>query len=129
MADNTVWSALGHVLVVDDHLEARDRLAGFLRRRGYQVSVAEDADTALKCVHDEFPDLVMLDVGSAGIKGLAVLQQILAHSPEAAIITMAGVTEEEVARQSLELGAADFISKPLDLRYLETSVRARMTIV
>lgn len=119
--------ATSHVLIVDDR-EVSNLLTKFFRRRGYEVSTVANAEDALAFVRSELPDLVLLDVASPKIKGLAVLDQILKQTPGVAIITMAEEPNEEAARQSLRRGAVDFIPKPLDLRYLETAVLARLTI-
>jgi len=125
---STRQGVVGHVLVIDGQFDDSDQLAKFLRRRGYEVSAAANAEAALELIKEELPDIVLLDVASPKLNGLALLEQILEHQPNLAIITMAGAAEEVVARQSLELGASDFIAKPFNLRYLETALRAKLTV-
>jgi len=120
--------ALGRVLVVDGHPEISNLVAKFLRRRGYEVRATTTADAALEFIQADPPDIVLLDVASPAINGLDILEQILGQMLGVAVITMAGADDEDAARKSLQLGATDFIVKPLDLRYLETAVLAKLTV-
>ncbi|MFQ5742020.1 MAG: response regulator transcription factor [Acidobacteriota bacterium] len=118
-----------HILVVDDEADVCDLLSRFLTRRGYRVDTANDGESALEAVRQNEPDIVLLDIRLPKIDGLSVLRKLRQESNGVAIITMSGVADEDTARKSLELGAADFITKPFNLPYLETSLLAKLILL
>ncbi len=118
-----------HILVVDDESDVRDLLSKFLTRRGYEVKTAGDGEAALQAIRETRPDIVLLDIRLPKVDGLSVLQRLRDEADDVAIITMSGNADEDTARKSLELGAADFITKPFNLPYLETSLLAKLILL
>ncbi len=118
-----------HVLIVDDESDVRDLLSKFLRRRGYEVDTASDGAAAIEAIRGNRPDIVLLDIRLPKMDGLSVLQKLRDESNDVAVITMSGSADEGTARRSLELGAADFITKPFNLPYLETSLLAKLILL
>ena len=118
-----------NVLIVDDESDVRELLSKFLRRRGYEVDTASDGASAIEAIRDGHPDIVLLDIRLPKMDGLSVLAHLREESDEVAIITMSGSADEDTARRSLELGAADFITKPFNLPYLETSLLAKLILL
>jgi CheY-like chemotaxis protein len=114
------------VLVVDDEPFVREVLSRFLSERGYQVDVAEDGQAALALIRTDAPDIVLLDLKMPRLGGLELLRILRDDGAELAVITISGHADEDTARESLDLGAADFINKPFDLEYLETSLLAKL---
>ena len=117
------------VLIVDDESDVRELLSKFLRRRGYEVDTASDGASAIESIRGKRPDIVLLDIRLPTMDGLSVLEKLRDEADEVAVITMSGSADEETARRSLELGAADFITKPFNLPYLETSLLARLMLL
>lgn len=118
-----------HVLVVDDESDVRNLLRKFLTRRGYEVLTAGDGEAAIEAIRENRPDIVLLDIRLPKMDGLSVLQRLRDESDDVAVITMSGNADEDTARRSLELGAADFITKPFNLPYLETSLLAKLILL
>ncbi len=118
-----------HVLVVDDESDVRELLRKFLTRRGYEVDTASDGMAAIEAIRENPPDIVLLDIRLPKIDGLSVLRRLRDDADDVAIITMSGIADEDTARESLELGAADFITKPFNLPYLETSLLAKLILL
>jgi DNA-binding response OmpR family regulator len=118
-----------HILVVDDESDVRDLLRKFLTRRGYEVRTAGDGEAAIEAIRETHPDIVLLDIRLPKLDGLSVLQRLRDESDNVAVITMSGNADEDTARKSLELGAADFITKPFNLPYLETSLLAKLILL
>ena len=118
-----------HILVVDDESDVRELLRKFLTRRGYEVDTASDGMAAIEAIRENPPDIVLLDIRLPKIDGLSVLRRLRDDADDVAIITMSGIADEDMARQSLELGAADFITKPFNLPYLETSLLAKLILL
>ena len=118
---------MAKVLVVDDEPEAVELLVEFLSSKGYEVLTATSGEEALRRVREDRPHLVLLDIRMPKMSGLEVLKRIREIDPEMGIIMVTAVNEEDVGRQALELGAFDYIVKPLDLKYLERSLWYKVT--
>ena len=133
----TSIGALGHkseddmprVLVVDDEPDALELLQAFLGAKGYEVLTASDGEEALQKVKEERPHLMLLDVRMPKMTGLEVLKRVREIDQEVGVIMVTAVNEEETGRQALQLGAFDYITKPLDLKYLERSLWVKITIM
>jgi len=113
---------MAKVLVVDDEPAAMELLVEFLSTKGYEVLTATNGAEALRRVQEDRPHLVLLDVQMPRMNGIEVLRRIRELDPELGVIMTTGVNEEAVGRQALELGAFDYIVKPLDMPYLERSL-------
>ncbi len=129
LSDFMAVQGTNHILVVDDESDVRNLLSKFLTRRGYSVRTAGDGEAAIEAIRQSRPAIVLLDIRLPKIDGLAVLQLLRDASDDVAIITMSGNADEATARRSLELGAADFITKPFNLPYLETSLLAKLILL
>jgi len=110
------------VLIVDDEPDSVDLLREFLAGKGYEVLTASNGEEALQKVKEERPHLILLDIRMPGMNGLEVLRQVREIDKEVGVIMVTAVNEDETGRQALELGAFDYITKPLDLKYLERSL-------
>jgi two-component system response regulator AtoC len=118
---------MAKVLVVDDEPEAVELLVEFLSSKGYEILTATSGEEALRRVREDRPHLVLLDIRMPKMNGIEVLKRIREIDPEMGIIMVTAVNEEDVGRQALELGAFDYIVKPLDLKYLERSLWYKVT--
>lgn len=118
---------MAKVLVVDDEPEAVELLVEFLSSKGYEVLTATSGEEALRRVREDRPHLVLLDIRMPKMSGLEVLKRIREIDAEMGVIMVTAVNEEDVGRQALELGAFDYIVKPLDLKYLERSLWYKIT--
>ena len=111
--------AKSKVLVVDDEVEVRKLFRDFLAHRGYRVFVAEEGAEALRIVREEAPELVLLDIRMPEMDGLEALARIKAMRPETTVVMISGCATLEIAEESLQKGAYDYIAKPVDLGHLE----------
>jgi len=114
------------ILVVDDEKSIREMLVKFLDDKGYRTYSAADGAEALEVLKREKPDVVLLDIRMPGQDGIETLQQIKRADKRVGVIMVTAVSEREVAEQCLELGAFDYITKPISLKYLEESLLARL---
>jgi len=117
---------MARVLVVDDHAAVRDLLREFLVIKGYEVDEAATGAEALRRLREGRPHLVLLDLTLPDMSGLAVLREVQAIDPGVGVIMITGVQEDEVARVALQAGAFDYITKPVDLVYLEKSLWSKI---
>jgi two-component system response regulator AtoC len=115
------------VLVVDDDPQTRELLCEFLTAKAYEVSEAATGGEGLKRLREERPHLVLLDINLPDISGLEVLREAKAIDPAVGVIMVTGLQEEEIGRQAMRDGAFDYITKPLDLQYLEKSLWYKIT--
>jgi DNA-binding response OmpR family regulator len=115
------------VLVVDDEPDAVELLRDFLTAKGYEVTVASDGEEALSKVKEDRPHLILLDVRMPKMSGLEVLKRVREIDHEVGVIMVTAVNEEDTGREALKLGAYDYITKPLDLQYLERSLWLKIT--
>jgi putative two-component system response regulator len=113
------------ILLVDDYQPSVDLLSRWLRLDGYEVLTADSGDAALDAVEKHRPDLVLLDIEIPEPNGFVVCQR-LKRDPDTSripVIFMSGlepITTEISARQ---LGAADYVPKPVDAYALRIRIR------
>jgi len=117
------------VLVVDDEPECIELLGEFLMGKGYEVLTASSGEEALRKVKEDRPHLILLDIYMPKMDGLEVLKQVREIDHEVGVIMVTAVHQEETGRQALKLGAFDYITKPLDLKYLERSLWTKIMLM
>lgn len=105
-----------NLLIVDDNEMNRDMLARRLARKGYSIGVAETAGHLLDRVTRDRIDLVLLDIEMPEISGLEALQSLRQafSSIELPIIMVTAKDQSEDVVRALELGANDYVTKPID---------------
>lgn len=107
-----------NILVVEDGQSQREMLSGFLKNEGFTVSEAKEGNEALSLVKKNFFDLVLLDYKMPGMNGIEVLEEIKSINPEIDAIMMTAYGTVETAVKAMKLGAADYITKPIELEEL-----------
>lgn len=113
------------ILVADDEVSITELIRKSLEREGYQVIVANDGSEALRKIHSEQPDLVILDVVMPVLDGYEVLEAMRAH-PETASIPVVMLTafpSDVGAVAAFEHEADSYLSKPFDPEVLLSLVR------
>ena len=120
---------MGKILVVDDEVEVVRLLKDFLTSKGYEVHTALNGTEAIALVKEVKPDIVLLDIIMPGISGIDTLKEIKKIDPTTAVIMITAVIDEELANRAVKLGAFDYITKPINIDYLETCVMVKMIYV
>ncbi len=103
------------ILVVDDEPTQLELMGGFLLKRGFEVSLAHDGKEALERFSREPFDLVLTDQKMPGLSGLELLEAVRARNPETPVIVMTAYGTIETAVAAIKAGAADYLTKPLNL--------------
>ena len=116
------------LLIVDDELDIREFGANFFRKRKIEVSTASSGEEALEKIDKEIPDLVLLDIKMNGIDGIETLSRMKQKYSDIKAIMVTGRKpgEDETLARCKELGAIDYIHKPLELEELEKVVMANL---
>ncbi len=117
---------MNKILVVDDEIEACNALKEFLDLKGYDVDTALDGPTAISKIKEDQPHIVLLDMNMPVMNGTEVLKEIKKIDPNIGVIMVTVVTDHDQAKETLKLGAYDYITKPVDLDYLETVVMVKI---
>lgn len=112
------------ILVVDDEPLFRKMLRKFLVGEGFSVVEARDGDEAILAYKNQRPDVVLLDVRIPGKDGLETLRELIAIDPEARVMMLTAVRDEDVIDQALAEGAADYVTKPINLKNLGATLQA-----
>ena len=118
---------MANILVVDDEQEICEILEDFLTEMGHEVTTATRGAQALESVKNDRPHLMILDIRMPEMDGIQVMKEAKALNPELGVIMVSAVRDEEVAKQAMGEGAYDYITKPIDLDYLRTSVTTKIT--
>jgi two-component system phosphate regulon response regulator OmpR len=111
-----------HIVVVDDEKDVRETFGEYLSGRGYDVSLADSGAALRACVARREPDLVLLDLNLPGEDGLS-LARFLREETDSAFIMVTAADDAVDRVIGLELGADDYIGKPVDLRELAARVK------
>lgn len=107
------------VLLVDDEQDFRETLAKRLARRGIEAETAPGGAEALaRLAGAPEIDAVVLDVKMPGMDGIEALKHIAASHPGVAVLMLSGHAHVETAMKGLELGAFDYLMKPVDIEEL-----------
>jgi len=107
-----------NILIVDDEEEFAITLAERLNLRGYNARVENDGEGALNAVNTSLPDVVVLDVKMPGIDGFEVLKRIKSEYPQVPVILLTGHGATKDGIKGMELGAYDYLIKPVDITEL-----------
>lgn len=116
------------ILVVDDNPVNVDLVVDTVETIGWTVVTAYDGETALKLIHEQHPDLVVLDVNMPGISGYEVCAQLKAEPRTAHIpvIMLTALSDVDHRVQGLDAGADDYITKPYSPRELVARIEKRL---
>jgi len=108
------------VLVCDDEPYIVESVSYVVRKAGFEVSSAEDGETALDLARREKPDLIFLDIMMPGIPGDEVCRRLKADPATRAthVIILTARGQEEDERRAMEMGADEFMTKPFSPRKL-----------
>ena len=109
-------------MTVDDEMGIDSFFYEFFTARNYEVFNAQSGKEALEIVKKEHPRIILLDINMRGMNGIETLEKIREIDKDAVIIMVTGVKDDDTINRALDLGANDYITKPLSLEYLDKVV-------
>jgi DNA-binding NtrC family response regulator len=110
------------ILVVDDEVEQRRLLGGFVESIGLRAQEASSAEEALAMIRRALPDMVLLDVRLPGMSGIEALAEIRSLADKLPVLLITAYADLRQAVAAMKSGADDYLAKPVDLDELETAI-------
>ncbi len=111
------------VVVVDDDPDFTAIVSPVLRRAGYGVELFASGEACLEGLSRVLPDMILLDLTLPGIDGLQTLERIRATHPLVPVVMLTATSSVETVVSAMQLGAYDYLSKPIDRTKLETTIK------
>lgn len=120
------------ILVVEDERSQREMLRDFLRKEGHRIIEAEDGEKAIAEMRMNAVDMAIIDYRMPGLTGLEVLKEARKINPELDVVIVTAFGTIDTAVEAMKAGAADYITKPIELEELLIIIRRiaeRQTLV
>jgi DNA-binding response OmpR family regulator len=118
------------IQVIEDDREIADLVAEELSDRGYEVRVAYNGQDGCSDIFKTTPDLVLSDLMMPVVSGFDILQRLAAAAPcfrNIPFVFLSGQSDVEIALRARQLGADDFVLKPIDFDVLDKIISARLS--
>jgi putative two-component system response regulator len=115
------------LLVVDDMESMRLALEECLCLQGYEVVSASSGEEALELLRSQQFDLLLTDQAMPGLSGIELAELTARIHPDVPIVLLTGHTDVELAKASLQRGASDFVTKPVNIRELPIVIERNLT--
>jgi DNA-binding NtrC family response regulator len=115
-------TAKDRILCIDDDQDQCNLLEAALTRLGYAATTTTSPVTALEHVANEPFDAIITDLGMSEMDGLTLCERVLGTRPDVPVIVLTGQGSMESAIGALRVGAYDFLTKPIDAKFLGISV-------
>lgn len=116
------------LLLVDDDPMPRETLSTLLQGEGFQVTAAATGEAAEKILKEAHPpfDLVITDLVMPGKSGMDVLKTALKMNPSCTVLVLTGFGSVREATEAMEIGAFDFVTKPMQIDQFRNTLRRLM---
>lgn len=116
------------ILVIDDEEMLCQTISDFLEDSGFDTLTANNGEEGLRVYYEKKPDLIFVDLNMPGIDGFQVLEEVHKHDKDVPIIVISGVGSVEQAIRAINIGAWDFVTKPVIdmevlLHHIKTSLQ------
>lgn len=115
------------ILVVDDDPHFNKMISRFLERNGYAVDSVLSSKSALESIKNNTPDLLLTDFKLPDLNGLELMEMIKAKNPDQTMILMTNYSDIRTAVRSIQLGAFEFVTKPVNPDELLLTIQAALS--
>lgn len=112
------------LLVIDDELQNLALIDSAMQQRGLEILTVSDPEEGLAVFHEKRPEIVLVDLMMPKMTGMELLEQIIAIDPGAEVILMTAYYSAGSAVEAIRKGAADYLTKPLDVVALRDRISA-----
>jgi two-component system nitrogen regulation response regulator NtrX len=106
------------ILIIDDEPELCKMIAEFLFDAGYSASYALNGPDGLAMIKRDLPSLILLDIGMPGMDGTEAMRLIHDQFPAIPVVVLTGHRDTETVKKMIELGASEYLTKPINLETL-----------
>ncbi len=113
------------ILLVEDEKNICDFISASLSAQDYRISTAHTGKEALPIITSQCPDLILLDLGLPDMDGMEIIRQVRTWSSIPIIVLSARTQEQEKVR-ALDLGADDYLTKPIGTSELLARIRTAL---
>lgn len=103
------------ILLVDDEAEFTENMSRLLENRGYQVTAADDGESAIKALGQDRYDVMVLDLKMPGMDGITTLRKAKALQLFTETLILTGHGSIDTALEAMKLGAYDYLTKPCEV--------------
>jgi two-component system OmpR family response regulator len=117
---------VAHILVIDDEPKIVSFVSRALAGDGFAVDSACDGARGLELATRGPYELVVLDLLMPGVDGVGVLRELIRERPGQQVLVLSAISDVEAKVRCLDLGAADYLTKPFSLAELLARVRTRL---
>ena len=114
------------LLVVDDEKDILFFLKTYFSAKSFEVYTAESGEEAIRKVKEVRPHIVLLDIVMPGIGGIEALRIIREIDPAVGVIMATAIYDSDTVQRVLDIGVYDYVVKPFDINYLETTVLIKL---
>jgi DNA-binding response OmpR family regulator len=129
MSEAAKSEAAKKILCIEDDRETASLIAEELIDRGYDVTIAQDGRQGLDAILRVMPDLVLSDISMPVMSGFELLERLIALSPRFShmpFVFLTALTDRDNQLKGRQLGADDYVTKPIDFELLATIIAARL---
>jgi DNA-binding NarL/FixJ family response regulator len=128
MAGNKMAAPVTKVLVIEDQPQMRKNIATILEMENFHVLIASDGQTGIEMAKTQRPDLIVCDIMMPGLDGYQVLQQLRGVAATATVpfIFLTAKSDKADLRSGMNLGADDYLTKPVSREDLLTAIQVRL---
>jgi DNA-binding NarL/FixJ family response regulator len=120
------------ILCIEDDRETAALIAEDLRERDFDVSIAHDGVDGFAAILKDGPDLVLCDISLPRMSGLELLERLIAIAPRLGhipFVFLTALSDRDSELRGRQLGADDYVTKPIDFEMLDAVITARLTRV
>jgi DNA-binding response OmpR family regulator len=110
------------IVVIDDNPQSLEYVSNVLVHEGVTILTAANAEEGLALIYAHRPQIVLTDIAMPGLSGLDVVQQVAKFDSTIQVIVMSARDSGVSATKALQLGAADYLAKPISLSVLRERV-------
>jgi len=117
------------ILCIEDDAETAALIAEELVERGYEVTIAGDGREGFAAILKDMPDLVLSDISMPVMSGFEVLERLTALAPRfrnMPFVFLTALSDRDIVLRGRQLGADDYVTKPIDFDVLATIITARL---